>query len=176
MENNITKNDSILEVGVGTGFTKNYLLNKGFNIKTIDIDVDKNPDIVENIVNAQSIILNYDALLAFNIFEHIPYSEFLEVIEKLNDSGVSKIFIGLPIFKKIIFQFYFSFILFKPININIYKKRKKLSANHFWEIDYKDIHLNKIIEDFNTRGFQCKEKIKYINQQYLYFIKMNSKK
>ncbi|MCF8307726.1 MAG: hypothetical protein K9I68_01820 [Bacteroidales bacterium] len=176
LENNITKNDNILEVGVGSGFTTNYLLNKGFDVKTIDIDANKNPDIVENIVTAQSIFYNYNVLLAFNIFEHIPYSEFLEVIEKLNESRVSKIFLGLPIFKKIILQFYFSFILLKPIDIHIYKKRKKLSANHFWELAYKDFHLNKIIEDLNKRGFQCKENIKYLNQQYLYFNNKNNNK
>ena len=76
LENRISVNDKILEVGVGSGFTANYLKSKGFNVKTVDIDQNKNPDIVKNIVYTEPKFFNFDVLLAFNIFEHIPYDEF----------------------------------------------------------------------------------------------------
>ena len=50
MEGKVKPGDSVLEIGVGTGFTANYLRSKGVNVTTLDIDADKKPDIVANIV------------------------------------------------------------------------------------------------------------------------------
>lgn len=47
----LSEGDRILEIGVGTRFTSNYLKSKGYHLTTIDIDAKKQPDIVANIVD-----------------------------------------------------------------------------------------------------------------------------
>ena len=103
LNNNISNNDSIAEIGVGTKFTYNYLKNKNYNVTSIDIDKEKEPDVHLNIVDCEPTELNYDAILAFNIFEHIPYNEFLGTIEKFNLADVNKLFFSIPLNKKTIF-------------------------------------------------------------------------
>ena len=42
------KGATILEIGVGSGFTSNYCRNKGFKVTTLDIDDDKKPKFRQN--------------------------------------------------------------------------------------------------------------------------------
>jgi len=176
LENRISVNDKILEVGVGSGFTANYLKSKGFNVKTVDIDQNKNPDIVKNIVYTEPKFFNFDVLLAFNIFEHIPYDEFLKFLEKLQESRVSRIFLCLPVFKKIVFEAYFYFLPLPPCRIKLFLKKRKLSTNHHWELEYEDNNLHKLKSDIYQRNFLIGEEFKYYNQQYLFIMKDNSEK
>ena len=42
------KSETILEIGVGSGFTSNYCRNKGFKVTTLDIDDDKKQKFRQN--------------------------------------------------------------------------------------------------------------------------------
>ena len=53
MQNKVSSGDNVLEIGVGSGFTANYLKSKSINVKTLDIDRGKKPDIVANLVEYQ---------------------------------------------------------------------------------------------------------------------------
>lgn len=53
MQGKVSLGDNVLEIGVGSGFTANYLKAKGVNIKTLDIDKGKESDIVANLVEYQ---------------------------------------------------------------------------------------------------------------------------
>ena len=55
----LRQKDTILEIGVGSGFTANYLRNKNYTVTTLDIDNKKKPDIVANIVDYK-LKTNYD--------------------------------------------------------------------------------------------------------------------
>lgn len=172
MQNRISKEESILEIGVGSGFTSNYLKSKGYKVKSVDIDPNKRPDFIENIVDVDQDFFSFDVILAFNIFEHIPYNDLLKVFDQLKKSQISKMFISLPIFKKLIFEAYLYFILFPPKDITIFKKKKKInSSHHHWELEYNDYTLKKLKNDLNFRNFFLIDSQKYYNQHYLYFRK-----
>lgn len=170
MYNRIDLAETVAEIGVGTRFTYNYLKTKGIKIQSIDIDAQKKPDVVLNIVECNPADLKFDVVLAFNIFEHIPYKEFLEVIRKLHTAGVRKIFIGLPRNKKIIFELYLRLGRFWKYNIMITIKKKKITAkNHHWELDYKIYDDSKIIEDIHRIGFKLTDQINFKTNTYFYF-------
>ena len=42
------KGETMLEIGVGSGFTSNYCRNKGFKVTTLDIVDDKKPKFRQN--------------------------------------------------------------------------------------------------------------------------------
>src|SRR5437763_1112619 len=69
MRDLITPDDRLLEIGLGTGFTANYLRSRGVAVTTLDIDADKRPDIVANVAR-YDFPTGYDAILAFEVFEH----------------------------------------------------------------------------------------------------------
>ncbi len=83
MDGYIAEDDHLLEIGVGTGFTANYLRAKNLTVTTADIDKGKNPGIVTNIVS-YDFPDSYDSVLAFEVFEHIPFSEFASLLPRLH--------------------------------------------------------------------------------------------
>ena len=172
MEGNIDPNEKILEIGVGSGFTANYLKSKGYHVETVDIDAAKKPDFIMNIADADPTFFDYDVILAYNVFEHIPFDDFLKVMNDFNRSRVSKLFIGLPMFKKIIIEINFILPYLNPVHIKVFKSRRKLSTNHHhWELGYKSFNLKTLEKELNLRKFYLIEKKRYLHQQYLYFKK-----
>lgn len=73
----------------------------GFDVKTMDIDKKKNPDIVANIAEYEFPDL-YDYIPAFEIFEHIPFEEFRSVVCKLSGACRKNLFVGVPYNEKVL--------------------------------------------------------------------------
>ncbi len=166
----IEKNERILEVGVGKKITYNLLKQQGFDIKSADIDKEKDPDIEINIAIADDSFFNYDVVLAFNIFEHIPYDEFMSVMQKCYNNKIIKMFISFPRYGK----------LFADISINIPKIINKnfyitlpwggiKTASHHWELEYSKYTKNKLISDMQGIGYACKDILEYKRQTYFWF-------
>ena len=169
--NQINVHERIAEVGVGSKFTYNYLKSKGYKVESIDIDANKKPDKIINIVDCDISELKYDVILAFNIFEHIPYNEFILVINKLHNAGVKKIFLGLPYNKKIVFELYLHIGRFLNIHKAVLFKKNKITAkNHQWEIDYQEYSFDKITEDLVECGYQLKNHFNYKTNSFFHLV------
>ena len=95
MQDLVRQGDHVLEIGVGTGFTANYLRSKGVTVTTLDIDADKRPDIVANVAGYE-FPETYDAILAFEVFEHLPYHDFSSVLARLATAARRHVFLSLP--------------------------------------------------------------------------------
>jgi len=170
LEGNIDKKDRIGEIGVGTKFTTNYLISKGYNVRTIDIDPGKKPDVLANIVTCEEAILEFDVVLAFNILEHIPYEDMISVIKKFKNAGTQKLFIGLPINQKNIFEMYIKVGRFYEKQLSIRIPRKRITAQyHHWELEYKDFTIARLISDYKEIGYSCKNQTRFKMTKYLYF-------
>ena len=80
MEGHIKPNDALIEIGIGSGFTSNYLRSKNINVLTVDIDEQKLPDVVSD---ATKFIpdKNYDHFCAFEVFEHMKFDEMNIVLK-----------------------------------------------------------------------------------------------
>lgn len=173
MDNNIQKDVKIVEVGVGTKFTYHNLKNQGYDVTSIDIDPAKQADINLNIVDCTPENLNYDVLLAYNIFEHIPYNEFLDTVSKISRSNITKLFFSIPLNRKHIFGLKLRLGRFIDTEYDIMIKKRRITAeNHFWELDYKNYTLDKLILDMEHRGFSCNNTFKHKTQSYFYFSKV----
>jgi len=85
MEGELKAGDRILEIGVGSGFTANYLRSKGYDVTTLDIDEEKKPDIHANIVT-YDFPKDYDHVLAFEVFEHIPFNKFQGLVGRIRSA------------------------------------------------------------------------------------------
>ncbi len=158
--------DRILEIGVGSGFISNYLKSKGFNIKTFDIDKDKNPDIIANIVS-YDFKSTFDHILAFEIFEHIPYDKFIIVLKKLKKVCKKTLFFSVPLNRKVLFRISLFLPLIKHINWELsIKKRRITTEAHFWELNYKELSEKKLINDIESAGFKITDNTKFSSLKY----------
>lgn len=179
--NYVDKNKKILEVGIGTGFLKNYLKNRGWEYCTIDIDKRKSPDIVDDISSIDLSKLAFECVLAFEVFEHLPYPLFERAIHNIAQKGPSHIIFSLPWSISCFFEFKIKLPKLKEKKIAFYiKKRKVTCPNHFWELkksgknnarviyqgDKGLVSINKINELFSSVGYILKTEQKVDNIQF----------
>lgn len=151
MQNKVISGDKVLEIGVGSGFTANYLKTKGINVKTLDIDREKKPDIVANLVEYQ-FPERYDHVLAFEVFEHIPFIEFKCVIKKISDVCKKHIFLSVPRNEKVWLQVNFQLPIIGKRKFSFVTLKNKVDEPaHFWEIGDGSVSTN----DFEQELFKC---------------------
>lgn len=166
MQNKVSRGDKVLEIGVGSGFTANYLKSKGVNVKTLDIDREKKPDIVANLVEYQ-FTDHYDHVLAFEVFEHIPFFEFKSVIEKISHVCKKYLFLSVPMNEKVLLQFDFKLPIvgkkefcFAPL------KNKITNSAHFWEIGDGSVSINEFEQQLLRREFTILTKMKRFSRLF----------
>ena len=184
IEDFVKENESLLEIGVGSGFCSNYLRSKGFSVTTLDIDKDKNPDIVANICT-DKINYTYDAILAFEVFEHIPFPCFSKVLSEISKQNVRKVILSIPESKfsflklnlKILGkEFSFQFSITRKKLPNFLKKKYKLCKAHNWELNYSNKYTFKELEKlFIKKGFKILKTIRSKVNNHVFFVLENNR-
>lgn len=88
----------ILEIGPGGGITATLMKRLNYNYQTMDAQPAVEPDILCEFTefNPTGYEENYDLVAAFQILEHIPYSEFATSIKKMTAISKKWVFISLP--------------------------------------------------------------------------------
>lgn len=163
----VQPDESLLEIGLGTGFTSNYLRSKSYQVTTFDIDSSKNPDIEGNIVN-YSFTTNYDYILAFEVFEHLPFEKLSEVLFNLKKTTNKGIIISLPVNLKTWLELSVKTPRFTKVISLRTKRRKIITQNHFWELGFKQYNTKLIINTFRENGFQLTETLHH--RHFIYFV------
>jgi SAM-dependent methyltransferase len=154
MQGLVLPGQAVLEIGHGSGFTSNYLRSKGVSVTTFDIDPDKKPDILGNIVTF-SFDQIYDHFLAFELFEHIPYDQFEKVLHKIARACRGYLFLSVPRAEKIVVDLSLKLPFIRRINLEIPLHRSYLEEkHHFWEIDYGPTTRAKFKETVEGAGFK----------------------
>lgn len=167
----IRKGDKILEIGVGSGFTSNYLKSKGYDVTTIDIDQNKQPDIVADIVNYE-FNQKFDHILAFEVFEHIPFEDFRKAIINISKNCTKNLFVSLPRNEKFWFRISADFKIFHLNNFQFATKRNKIiSKHHHWEVDFKNYSKRNILNIFEENNFSLLKFKKFYSLLFFVFEK-----
>ena len=170
MSNEVKPNDNLIEIGIGSGFTSNYLISKDVNVLKVDIDSEKSPDVVSD---ASSFIPDkqYDHLCAFEVFEHMDFKEMIKVIENLKSYIKKNIFISLPIYKKTPISIEIKFKkLWKSLTLSV-PKTHIIDPHHKWELGYEMFNEKRLINVFNEQKFKLKNKHSYFRWRYFHFKK-----
>ena len=169
IHNYLNPKDKILEIGVGTSFTANYLKSKKFNVTTFDIDKEKTPDIVGNIVEYNWGTIDFNHILAFEVFEHIPFDEFKKALIKLKKICKNNIFISLPLNEMLLFELEYKIPKFRKNILRLpIAKNKITTKNHFWEIGYDKYSEIFIEKMFIQEGYKVVEKHK--KSSFIYYV------
>ncbi|MFC2089962.1 class I SAM-dependent methyltransferase [Bacteroidota bacterium] len=165
-----SKDDTILEIGVGTRFTSNYLKSKGYQVTTIDIDKEKKPDIVANIVEYE-FKEKYDHIIAFEVFEHLPFEDFTQILSKLRSVTAKSFILSLPRNEKVWLDLNMELPGSKEFRIKIASRRNKIiSKHHYWEVDYKNYTNAFLKKEFAANGFDLAS-IEKIHSLFYYVAK-----
>ena len=173
----ISIEDEILEVGVGSGFCSNYLKSKGYSVTTLDIDENKNPDIVSNIAHYE-FTTDFDYILAYEVLEHIPFKYLKSILRKMRTNCRKGLFISIPEYYPIISSLKLKIPKMKRIEYSfllpyLFPYRKKLGAHHHWEVNssYETI-LENIIELFSECGFSIVKVVFFEKKYYFMYFRI----
>lgn len=153
LKDHLEAGDTLLEIGVGTGFTANYLRSKGHEVTTFDIDTEKQPDVVGNIVHHE-FDREYDHILAFEVFEHIPYDEFIQTLRMLRKTCRKTLCLSIPLGKRQLFLGEIKIPRLKKRQISLKIPKRKLWEHHFWEVGYQGNSQKQLVADLESNGFK----------------------
>ena len=167
MEGLVKPGQRVLEIGHGTGFTANYLRTKGVQVTTIDIDPEKKPDIIANIVT-YDFIDQYDHILGFEVFEHIPFIEFQKLLNKLSAVCCGYLFLSVPHNERKWFHITVELPKLGRFSYTFKTFRGKITQpHHFWEADHGPATYQVLLNSFMQAGFTIQRKDKF--QSLLFF-------
>ena len=162
--------DSMIELGIGSGFTSNYLRSKNIDVLTVDIDKNKSPDIVSDAISFKP-NKNYEHFCAFEVFEHMKFEEMENVLKNIKSKIDKNIFISVPIYKKTPINIELKFKSYwKSITVKT-PKTSIIDPHHQWELNYKDITEEKLISVFEHHNFKLKNKSSFFRWRYFHFNK-----
>ena len=169
---------SVLEIGVGNKTNYNYLKDK-VKITSCDFDKNLNPDIVGDIRNLPIKDKTYDVVCAFEVLEHIPFSDFEKALKELKRISKKYVIISIP-YSSIYFNNAFRFPLIgrifnkkfieTTIRIPLFLRKHKFNGEHYWEIGKKGYPIRKIRNILKKEYKIIKEESSLLNKYHYYFI------
>lgn len=174
--NNCLRTENLLEIGIGTGLLSDLLKKRGWRIKTLDIDKEKKPDFCSNALEFDYKQSNANTILAFEIFEHIPFSTFKKILNRFSHNNINKIYFSVPWNEQVLFDISIKLPKFKRIEHTISYPRKTITTKtHHWELSKTRKTLDQKIlvpmaelkEVFSKNGYMLRSEKKTESIQFL---------
>jgi hypothetical protein len=154
MRDLVRRDDRLLEIGIGTGFAANYLRSKGVSVSTLDIDAGKQPDIVANVA-LYDFPSTYDAILAFEVFEHLPYEDFCSLLPRLSTAALRYVFLSVPRNRKPVVSFQVKLPKLKAKSFAWKVTKGRIDEPyHVWEVDHGGITVRSLEQELTRHGFE----------------------
>ena len=145
---------TVLEIGAGNGFLKNYLLSNGINVKTFDFDETLKPDYVGDVRTISQVVKEkFDVVVCFEVLEHIPFEAVEETVAQLRDLTKKTLIISIPQ-TKLYAGFWFKMSLLRPVSLYLgipaFFRQHKFDGQHHWELGARGFGENKLRQIFSN--------------------------
>jgi len=149
--------ESVLEIGVGNKIVSDTLKKLGFDVKTLDIDRELEPDIISSADNMPVEDKSFDVVVACEILEHLPFEKFEKCLSEIKRAAKMGAVISLP---HAGYTFSLSFkiplIKWKRVICKIphFWRSKTSTSEHYWEPGLKGYPVSKIKNTIKKAGFE----------------------
>lgn len=152
---------NVLEIGIGNKTVCNYLKQQGYKVTTCDFDGELEPDYIADIRNLPFKDNSYDAIIACEILEHLPWSDVGAALEQLYRTTNKYVVISLPYYCIAVESTFKFFPYGKYINlffrIPLFFLKAKFQGEHYWGVGRKGYGINKIRKVLGKRFKIIKE-------------------
>ena len=135
-----THASTMLEVGVGSGFTSTYLQQRGVDVTSVDIDPNLEPDVVGNVLRLPFADDRFDIACCFEVLEHLPFELFGQALLELKRVSRQRVILSLPDAGHSIYMGLRcpglkprNWLL--PLHRLLPRRGGPTEPNHFWEIN-----------------------------------------
>lgn len=88
--------ESVLEVGIGSGFLHRYLRQQGVDVHTLDFDEDLSPDTVGSVLELPFRNKSFDMACCYETLEHLPWENFDSAVHELARVAQRWVVLSLP--------------------------------------------------------------------------------
>jgi ubiquinone/menaquinone biosynthesis C-methylase UbiE len=163
---------NILEIGVGNRVVSGYFKTKGLDVTTLDIDESLKPDIVATVTKIPVPDSSYDVVLAAEILEHLPFSDFSVALKEMHRVSREYVVLSLPHWGSVV-----AGILKIPLipwlrfifKLPGFKKHVMSKNGHFWEIGKHKYSLSTVKDNIKKSGFEIIKDYIIIEYPYHHF-------
>lgn len=152
-----TKSRSVMEVGLGNGVARDYLIKCGLAVKTLDIDPALSPDAVGSVENIPFSNDEFDCVLAAEILEHLPFEKFTLCLRELKRVSKKYAIISLPDARRTLMNLYLKILPLPPLNLFVKMpsfKKHKFDGQHYWEIGKTGYPLGRVEDEMKKSGWK----------------------
>jgi predicted SAM-dependent methyltransferase len=143
---------TVLELGPGPGLFKALATHFGIRVETVDLDPELEPDYVTSATELPMENDSYDCVCAFQMLEHLPYDQALQVLGEMIRVTKKHIVISLPDAKPVwVYMLHIPKLGRKTVHIprpRLKKPVHEFDGQHYWEINKTGYSLGKVISDF----------------------------
>ena len=166
--------NSVLEIGAGLDVNKKHFEEflPHVEYKTLDIAEDLNPDFVGSAHQIPLPDKSFDAVVAFEILEHIPFEQFETALTEIKRVARKRVVISLPHFGppiKFLLKIPFLPELRFAFKIPYYRKHV-FNGQHYWEIGKKGYPVERLRTIFKKHFTLVDDFVPFENQYHHFFI------
>lgn len=176
----ITRNlepEKILEIGIGNKTVNTYLKNQNYDVTSLDIDRELNPDFIGDIRKMPFNKGEFDTIIACEILEHLPWDDFEKSLSELHRVTRKNVIISIPystIDMAVIFKPHLSRKMHKVFNhtfrIPLFFKEHEYDGEHYWEMGKRGYSKKKIKNIINKHFNILKETSPWIMPYHYFFV------
>ncbi len=164
---------SILEVGVGDKVFGNFIKdNTPVAYTSIDIAVDLKPDVVGSILNLPLLDKSQDIVCAFEVLEHLPFSEFEKAVSELFRVARAHVVISVPHFGPMIsFSLKIPFLSQLRLAFKVpYPRTHTFNGQHYWELGKKGYPVRRIRTILQKQGRIVRDFVPFNSEYHHFFV------
>ncbi|MGB3693668.1 MAG: methyltransferase domain-containing protein [Spirulinaceae cyanobacterium] len=171
----------ILEIGTYNSLFSEILARYGYNVTTADFDASLKPDLILDLTSDFQIPQQtFDAIVIFQVLEHISYDKFEVALEKIAQSTKKFVVISLPYNTEYLsLQLHFSFNK-RPRSLllqipKFWSEKPVTPDEHCWEIGLKGYPKKRITNSITNAGLNIIREHQDALHPYHYFFVLESK-
>jgi len=164
---------TILEIGVGEGVLRDYVRSHGGATYTsLDVAEDLHPDVIGSVLALPFKESSFDVVCAFEVLEHLPFSDFEKALQELSRVSKGKVILSLPHFgPPIKFLCKIPFLREIAFAVKIpFLKTHVFDGEHYWEIGkrgYSSQYLRSVVKKYFLLE---REFVPFENQYHHFFV------
>jgi SAM-dependent methyltransferase len=167
--------ESVLEIGVGSGFVSNYLTRHGIALRTLDLDWRLCPEVGGSILNVPFKCDTFDVISCCQVLEHLPYCFFEEALNELYRVCRKHVVLSLPQDVRRTYRLLIELPRLKSLQriLSVPVIKRSISPfyeKHYWEIGINSYPLKRILADMHCAGFRVRKTYRVFEKLYHRFI------
>lgn len=163
--------ESVLEIGVGSGFVSKYLRDHGVTLTTIDIESNLGADEVGDARDLPFGDASFSIVTAYEVLEHMPLIDALQALKEMRRVAKSAVIISVPdATRAAVIQFPIPGVTHVRAIVTIPKlfpkSHVRTKSGHEWEIGKKGYALKRIKKDIEAQGYIVEKTYRVFENSY----------